>query len=117
MQFARQVGRTQKKISDITIQVGVVNSEGMLIYSDLGLPPTPLSLKDREHVRVHLDGKDDTLFISRPLKGRVSKKWSIQFTRPIRREGRNIGVVVLSVEPGYFVRHFETFNEIGRAHV
>jgi PAS domain S-box-containing protein len=110
VQFARQVGRTQKKISDITIQVGVVNSEGMLIYSDLGLPPTPLSLKDREHVRVHLDGKDDTLFISRPLKGRVSKKWSIQFTRPIRREGRNIGVVVLSVEPGYFVRHFETFN-------
>mgnify|MGYP003341710643 FL=1 len=109
-QFAAQIDRTRKKISDLTLQVGAVDSEGFLTFSDLGLPAAPLSLKDREHVRVHLESNRDELFISKPLKGRVSKKWSIQFTRPIRREGRNVGVIVLSVDPAYFARNHETLN-------
>ena len=109
-QFSTQIERIRKNISDISVQVGVVDSEGMLIYSDLGLPSTPVNLKDREHIRVQLDSNRDELFISKPLKGRVSKKWSIQFTRPIRREGRNVGVIVISVDPGYFRRYYDTLN-------
>src|SRR6185369_1468403 len=39
---------------------------------------------------------------SNPLKGKVSGKWSIQFTRPILRDGRFAGVIVVSVSPDIF---------------
>ena len=50
---------------------------------------------------------DDRLFISPPVKGKVSGKWSIQFTRPILRQGQFAGVLVVSVSPDSFA----TFNE------
>jgi PAS domain S-box-containing protein len=106
--FKVRIESVERNISDITVQLGVTNGDGMLVYSDLGLPGgKPVNLRDREHIRVHLDSDQDKLFISRPVKGRVSGKWSIQFTRPIRRDGRNVGVIVLSVDPGYFSRYYE----------
>jgi len=108
-EFKAQLDHVKRNVSDLTVQLGVTNSEGMLVYSDLGLPGgQPVSLRDREHIRVHLDSDQDKLFISRPVKGRVSGKWSIQFSRPIRRDGRNVGVIVLSVDPGYFNRYYES---------
>ena len=109
LEFKARLERVERNISDITVQLGVTNSDGMLVYSDLGLPGgKPVNLRDREHIQVHLDSDQDKLFISRPVKGRVSGKWSIQFTRPIRRAGRNVGVIVLSVDPGYFNRYYES---------
>ena len=108
--FESQVKRTSVDISDISLQVGVVDAAGWVVYSDLGLPAQPLNLKDREHIRFQLDSNEDRLFISKPLKGRVSNKWSIQFTRPVRRDGRNVGVLVLSVDPGYFNRYYTSIT-------
>ena len=107
--FTLRVKRVEQYVSDITVQLGVTDSEGMLIFSDLGLPGGKrLSLKDREHIRVQLESDQDRLFISRPVKGRVSGKWSIQFSRPIRRDERNVGVIVLSVDPDYFNRYYKS---------
>jgi PAS domain S-box-containing protein len=108
--FEAQVERTRQNLSDIALQIGAADSEGMVSYSDLARPTKPVSLRDREHIRVHLDSDQERLFISKPVKGRVSNKWSIQFTRPIRRAGRNVGVMVLSVDPGYFNRFYQTVS-------
>jgi hypothetical protein len=85
--FDRQLDAYGADIGDISLQIGVADRDGMLVYSDLAVPATPVSLADREHIRVQLDSEADALFISRPVKGRVSKKWSIQFTRQVRRAG------------------------------
>ncbi|MBK9443732.1 MAG: PAS domain-containing protein [Comamonadaceae bacterium] len=51
------------------------------------------------------------MFISEPVLGRVSKRWSLQFTRPIfDQAGRFDGVIVLSVASDHFTRFNETFN-------
>ena len=107
-EFEAQVKRIRENLSDISLQLGAIDSQGFIVYSSLGLPASPVSLKDREHIRVHLDSDQDRLFISKPVKGRVSNKWSIQFSRPIRSAGRNVGVIVLSVDPGYFNRFYQT---------
>ena len=81
-------------------QIGYVDRYGYLIYSTAGIAGQ-LYLGDREHFKVHAESQEDRLFISQPMLGHATRTWSIQFTRPIRREGRFDGVVVLSVNPEY----------------
>lgn len=85
------------------IQVGVIDREGYLAYSSLGASKQYLG--DREHFQIHARHPDkDELFVSRPLQGRVSGAWTIQFSRPILRRGQFDGVLVLSISPRYLSR-------------
>ena len=88
------------------LQIAIVDVKGFLVYSSLGLPKAPSFLGDREHVQVHRGGLQDRLFISRPVKGRVSGAWSIQLSRPIFDKGQFAGVIVMSVNPDYFVNFY-----------
>jgi diguanylate cyclase (GGDEF)-like protein/PAS domain S-box-containing protein len=93
-------------------QIGIINADGILIYSNLGTPKG-LYLGDREHFKVHLaatSAASDRLFISKPVFGRVSQTWSIQFTRPIRAQGRFVGVVVLSIAPSYLANRLSSLH-------
>ena len=89
------------------LQVAVIDSRGYLVYSNLGVPQEPTFLGDREHFTVHQAQLQDQLFISRPVQGRVSGKWSIQVTRPMFRNGQFAGVVVISVDPDHFVKFYQ----------
>ncbi len=105
-EIGSEVQSHQAELEDVVVQVGTVGADGFLTYSNLGMPEAPLYLGDREHVQVHLTGGGDRLFIGRPVKGRVSGKWSIQLSRPVLRDGKLLGVVVASVNPHYFVRFY-----------
>ena len=82
------------------MQIGVIGADGFLAYSNLGIKGRPF-LGDREHFKAHLNTEGDRLFISKPVLGRVSNSWSIQFSRPVRRKGQFAGVMVMSLSPGY----------------
>ncbi|MDK9725998.1 MAG: ATP-binding protein [Sterolibacteriaceae bacterium MAG5] len=99
--FADIIRQRRDHMADIAFQVAVIDADGYLAYSNLAAATDRTYLGEREHFRVHKDG-DDKLFISNPLKGKVSGKWSIQFTRPIRRGDEFRGVLVVSVSPDSF---------------
>lgn len=89
-----------------TFQFAIIGADGIMLYSNLAPATTRVDLSDREHFRVHLNTTEDRLFVSRPILGRVSGKWSLQFTRKITLpDGSFGGVLVLSVER----REFEDF--------
>lgn len=91
---------------DALLQISVISSAGRLLFSDLAPETEPLDLSDREHFKVHRDSTADALFISRPVVGRVSKSWSMQFTRRLASaDGSFGGVIVLSLSPGHFVNY------------
>ncbi|WP_085314378.1 cache domain-containing sensor histidine kinase [Derxia lacustris] len=80
-----------------------VGADGFVVKSSQNFKRVDLS--DREHIRVQLDAPvgSDKLFFSKPVLGRVSKKWSLQLTRRIANaDGSAAGVIVVSLTPDYF---------------
>ncbi len=91
--------------SEIFNQVGIIDAKGIYILADR--PTNNLDLSDREHYRVHRDSSTVGLFVSKPVIGRASGKWSIQLTRRINLPNGDFGgVVVLSVDPRYFTNFY-----------
>ena len=108
LQIANETGL----VPEIMTQLSFVDAQGYFQGSNLdpdGKRSGNISLKDREHIRVHLQARDtdptsrelwDGLFISRPLQGRVSGQWTIQLSRKVvGLDGRTVGVVVASLNP------------------
>src|SRR3954454_23332790 len=95
-------------LTGVSVQIAVANTQGDIVASTLPLPDTgTVSITDRGHFRIQLDQPDTGLFISRPMLGRVSGRWSIQLTRRLNNaDGKLIGVIVLSLDPDYFQQTF-----------
>ncbi len=96
------------------VQIAVADAEGRMVFSSLerhGKPLAGVSIRDREHFQVHARQQAQGLFVGRPVRGRVSQEWTIQLSRGLYRDGRFIGVLVLSVSPDYIGRYFHTLFE------
>lgn len=112
--FAELIQKRQENIEDLTFQVAIIDRDGILAFSNLARPSDRTDLSQREHFRVHKDAANaDRLFVSRPIKGKVSGKWAIQFTRPILHNGQFAGVEVVSISPALFAGFAEKLRLTG----
>jgi len=92
--------------SSIFAQLGIIGADGTLLWSNV--PFKRVNLSDREHFRVHVAQDSGNVFVSKPVLGRASGKWSIQLTRRLnRRDGSFAGVAVASVDPQYLARFYQ----------
>jgi signal transduction histidine kinase/ActR/RegA family two-component response regulator len=90
----------------LTVQLVLIGADGRMRASSVERSTTPVDLSDREHFRVHLGGGDN-LFISKPVLGRITGRWTIQFTRPVRNAAGGFeGVLVLSMDTAYLSRFY-----------
>ena len=103
--------RRTQALTDLSFQISLLGKDGFVITSNLFSGTTRVDLSDREHFRVHRDDPEDRLFVSKPVLGRVSHKWSIQLTRKlIARDGSFDGVIVVSLDPQYLSRFYEAID-------
>jgi two-component system sensor histidine kinase BarA len=94
-------------LDDIFNLYTVVGADGEILLSSQ--PFKPVNLADRAHFAVHREHPETGLFVSKPVLGRVSRKWSIQLTRRIEAAGGGFGgVIVVSMDPYYFTRLYES---------
>jgi diguanylate cyclase (GGDEF)-like protein/PAS domain S-box-containing protein len=108
-QFRAFLADLSRNLQDkVVFQIAITDARGVLLFSSADAAPGRVDLSDREHIRAQLVAKQDKLFIGLPVLGRVSHKWSVQFTRPIFDErGAVAGVIVASVEPSHFSRFYD----------
>ena len=66
--------RGRSFFNDLHMQISIVDRNGWAVSSDLGPVDPNTDVSDREHFRFQLTSQDDTLFISRPVIGRVSNR-------------------------------------------
>jgi diguanylate cyclase (GGDEF)-like protein len=98
-------------VGNLTVQLALIGADGYQIATTADYSGPPLYLGDREHFRAQVDLAADKLFISKPVVGRSSGKWSIQFSRPVRsRDGGFGGVIVISVDPNFIETFYKTID-------
>lgn len=106
--FDRSVQTAMRTLpDDALVQVAVTDAQGVVVYSHLGDGKVqldslrPVSIADRTHFQVHRDSKESAFFISEPVLGRISKAWTVQFTRGLWKDGVFEGVLVLAVSASH----------------
>ena len=102
------IANTTDLLSEIIVQVSIIDADGMMQASNAGPQPAPvIDLSDRDHFRFHLNSAGDQLYISKPVIGRVTGRWSVQITRRyLDHEGKFAGVVVVSLDPGHLTKFY-----------
>jgi diguanylate cyclase (GGDEF)-like protein len=92
--------------------MAAIDRDGMMTATTIGKhPPDPIDLSDREHFQVHKGARPDMPFISKPVLGRKSGRWSVQLTRRIEGPGGTFdGVLVASMDPEHFGRFYGSID-------
>jgi diguanylate cyclase (GGDEF)-like protein len=106
------IANTTDVLSEIIVQVAIIDADGILRASNAGPQPAPtIDLSDREHFRVHINSTSDQLFISKPVIGRISGKWSVQITRRfLNGDNSFAGVVVASLDPDHLTKFYDKID-------
>ena len=103
---------TGQLFDDQTLQVSIISADGFIKLSSIDSSSSVgTDLRDREHFIFQANAKGDPLFISKPVIGRTTGKWSIQLTRRIERaDGSFGGMIVVSLDPAYLARFYSSVN-------
>jgi signal transduction histidine kinase/CheY-like chemotaxis protein len=100
--------------SNLLLQLAYTDASGALIETSVDEPVAGVKIADREHFLVQKQGKVTGLFISRPVFGRASGRWSLQLSRRISApDGSFAGIMVASLDPFYFTHTFDNLD-VGR---
>ncbi len=95
----------------VVVQVAIIDRDGRLVADNIPGARLGIDLSDRYHFKVHAKRQSDELYISKPVFGRVSRKWTIQLTRPIILPDDSFGgVVVVSLDPQYFSQVYQSID-------
>lgn len=106
--------KATESLTEVVFQISRIDRNGILVSSNFLAPGSRIDLSDREHFRAQLDPAQDRMFISKPLIGRASNKWSVNITRKqLDMEGRFDGVIVVSLDPQYLSRFYDSVD-LGR---
>ncbi|MGB6242364.1 MAG: sensor domain-containing diguanylate cyclase [Castellaniella sp.] len=90
--------------------ISVVDEHGQIIASSQDIPTT-VNYADRDFFLAQRDNTLDTLFISRPVLGRVSGAWRIPLSLRISRpDGSFGGVVVIAIDPTNLTSFYRQTN-------
>lgn len=82
------------------LHCGFIGPDGVVVSTTLTPTPKLLDLSDREHFRIHVDGAYTGLYVSVPVRGRLSDRTTIQVSKRVTgADGRFLGVLMFALMP------------------
>jgi diguanylate cyclase (GGDEF)-like protein len=95
----------------LTFQYSVINRDGLIKSSSYGRNAVGIDVSDRAHFQVHAESKDDTLYISEPIRLRSTGQNTIILSRRISNpDGSFAGVITASFDIDQLVRLYQSIN-------
>lgn len=99
--------------ADTALQVTIAGPNGEVLQTTTP-DAHPVNLSDRPHFIAHKKNPTLGLYISRPVLGRVSHQWTLQFTRRLdHADGSFAGIVVVSEDPNFLTTGFNNLDAVG----
>jgi diguanylate cyclase (GGDEF)-like protein/PAS domain S-box-containing protein len=90
------------------MQIAIVGPDGHVRASST-VGWEPVYVGDREHFRALAAARDDNLYISKPVVGRITHRPTIQLSRRIQRaDGTFDGIITASIDPSYFAKLYDS---------
>ena len=106
--FDLRVWNEDRRIGREMIHISIVGADGHVRASS-SARWEPVYIGDREHFRALAASRDDILYISKPVVGRISHRPTIQLSRRIERaDGSFAGIITASLDPAYFARLYDS---------
>lgn len=109
-QYITESDLLRAETNDLAFQIFLAEPSGYISYSSIALPAAPVCIADREYFTALLENPRRAIYISKPILGRVSGKWSIQFSKAIMRHNKLVGISVVSVDPDNFLHIFKSLG-------
>jgi diguanylate cyclase (GGDEF)-like protein len=108
--WASRVNRTH----GVALEFAIIDRNGILAASSLAPTTAPINFSDQDFFKAQAGDDADRLFVSRPILGRTSGRWSLLFTRKlVAADGWFMGVMAASVDPAWLTRLHQRLD-IGR---
>lgn len=109
--YARVSGWRRSVYGDLALLISIVDADGILNFTSIGLPDERVDLSDRPVYRTLKRATDDALLIGEPVVGRTTGLWSIHFSRRLTKaDGSFDGFISIAVETDYFTKFYDSFD-------
>jgi diguanylate cyclase (GGDEF)-like protein/PAS domain S-box-containing protein len=109
-EFTRKGGLLDSLLpTKLELPMALVDAQGHVVESENGYFPPDLS--ERPFFRSHASSADDMPMVSTPIVEPRTKKWQIQLSRRLNKpNGEFAGVVLIMIDPAYFVDDYDRLN-------
>lgn len=98
-------------LSGLPVKISLTDRNGHVLWTNPGPLVGDINLADRPHFQAQRDNTSDKLVISRPVIGRLSHIWEIEFVRKlVAPDGGFGGIMVVSLDPSYLSRFYESIS-------
>ena len=98
--------------SELSVVIALTDANGDVIASSI--PSAPTNLAFREYFKAHVARDAGELIVDKPIFGKLSKTWTVPFSRRINKpDGSFNGIVLFAVAPA-FLTHSYTQEAFGK---
>jgi len=98
-------------LQDLSVQIAMADKNGVIVGTTDGPAPVTVSVRNEDYFLYHVDHSADSLFIGKPVKAGAAGHWAIPLSRRLNaREGSFAGVMIVSLDPYYLARFYETVD-------
>ena len=98
-------------LQDLPVQIALVDRDGRIKGTTEGPAPVAASVRNEDYFQYLSETRDGALFFGKPIAGRGGGHWSMPLARRLSApDGSFAGVLIVSLDPYYLARFYETVD-------